>query len=176
MADNITYNIEHYFGRGEAEILLSYKGPFEKVILRTLAQYIGSLVDEKNIQRKLLKIFVELADHVYKSTSTANADDVEGAISLLKFQNYYVLSTGHIVKSTQITEIESSINHINSLDLEGLRQYKRDLLSKYDSVETNLVGLIKVALTAEHKIEFQQKKLDSTTMLVTIKVILDSTN
>ncbi len=180
MSDTFTFNIEHYFNSSDVDVLLSYKGPFEKGILSTLAHYLTNVVDDKSIQRKLQKIFIELADNVAQSALAfvKTGATVEGAISLLKYADQYVLSTGNLVRSTEIDKIVEQINHINTLDADGLRAYKRYLLSITDenAIETQFINLIKTALAAEQKIQFHQTQLNVNTILVTIRVIIDSTH
>jgi hypothetical protein len=147
-------------------LMVSYKGPFFDEILGKLIEIIRENFSyDPVINRKLLAIFVELAQNVYHySADIIKLGDKEygiGCVNVSKEINnkYYVFTAGNFVPVEYVDDLVNICNTINSLDRDELRKLKRDTRS--DQVSHNErskgtgIGLIQIALTVNEPMEYE---------------------
>ena len=161
---NIFY--DNYVNGNDNNLMISYKGPFFDEILRKLIEIIRENFSyDPVINRKLLAIFVELAQNVYHySADIVKLGDKEfgiGCVNVSKEINnkYYTFTAGNFVPNEYVKDLETLCNTINSLDRDELRKLKRETRS--DKVALNErsrgtgIGLIQIALTVNAPMEYE---------------------
>lgn len=156
---------ENYVNSNDDNLMISYKGPFFDEILGKLIELIRENFSyDPVINRKLLSIFVELAQNVYHySADFVKIGDKEygiGCVHVSKEINnkYYLFTTGNYVSVEYVNELIDICNTINSLNRDELRKLKRE--TRADQVPTNErskgtgIGLIQIALTVNEPMEY----------------------
>lgn len=147
-------------------IQLSYKGPFDSKVLSVLGQYILTIArDKSDASQKLFKIFIELAQNIsFYSGLKSKLDNKTGMGILLirEIDDKYFLHTGNVIKKEDGEAIIEKCEIINTLDRQGLRDFKRKQRNMPRGQKgTANVGLIQVALTSENPLHFKMTPIDN---------------
>lgn len=145
----------------DGNILIAYQGVFDNLVLSVLAQNLEEKLGHLKSSKKLFKIFLELAQNVsfYSSEKTNSSQMGIGIFIIKENTNFYNIATGNIATEEQADNIEKHINHINSLNREGLRNFKRERRKMPHGIKGGAnIGLIQVALTSENPLSFSNKK------------------
>ena len=159
-------------------IQLSYKGPFDSKVLSVIGQYILTIVNEKSeASQKLFKIFIELAQNIAFYSGEKSKLDSKTGMGVLLIQDigtHYNLHTGNVIKREDGEAIIEKCEIINTLDRQGLRDFKRQQrnLPRGQKGTAN-VGLIQVALTSENPLKFKMTQMDDNLSFFSITVQVD---
>jgi len=158
-------------------ILIAYRGVFDNSVLTVIAKNIELAVqNQPKVSKRIFKIFLELAQNIsFYSAEKKHQEDAnelgEGILILTDYVNYYTLATGNLAVKGKVSAITKKIEMINSLDREGLREFKRQLRGlPYGERGGANIGLIQVALTAESKISHQIKSVNNDLDFISISV------
>lgn len=160
------------------EIVIAYRGTFEKSILGVLAQNIESSVQEGTVlKKKFFKLFLELAQniasHSVEISSTSEGEDSGVGLLIIKHKgDNYLFITGNLIEAEQFSAIKKIIDHINSLDREKLRILKRTHFEFAEKGEKNYLGLIQTALVSGHKLEIAKQETDNDKLFLIISAEL----
>lgn len=153
-----TTNLIKLFDPQGEDILLSYKGYADKEMLGMLARSLNHVVEDKAMQKKLFRVFIELAGSIIDYGTFINAHNKNHyAFQLKKQNNKYIAEIATKIKTADNNSLDVQIDHINQLSVDELRDYKRELLSKKTNDTKNIIiGFVKAALTGNSKIEFSR--------------------
>jgi len=97
-------------------------------------------------------------------TNGNGAGLIAGEIALVigEFDEHFTFITGNVVKNEDVIPLINKCEKINSLDREGLRQYKREMRGlPSDGRDGANIGLIKVALTSENPLDIEVTPIDN---------------
>jgi len=148
--------------------IISYNGPFDAQVLSVIAENIEySLSNNPRVSKKIFKIFIELAQNIsYYSAEKQRTDDGNffgvGILILREFVDHYSFSTGNMIENKSVLPVLQKCETINILDREKLRQYKRKLRNMPSGVPGGgNIGLVQVALTADHPLEYDVIALEN---------------
>ena len=157
---------DNYISSNDNNLMISYKGPFFNEMLGKLIEIIRENFSyDPVINRKLLAIFVELAQNIYHYSADfvtlGNKEYGIGCVNVSKEINdkYYTFTAGNYVPVEYVKELIELCNTINSLDRDQLRKLKRETRS--DQVILNErskgtgIGLIQIALTVNEPFEYE---------------------
>ena len=166
--------------RAVDNIAISYTGIFDTEILSVLAKEIeGTLSPDDKVNKKVFKIFIELAQNIafYSLEREANADGGDtgvGTMVIKNFDDHYVFSTGNKTTMENIIPVMEKCDNINSMSREKLREYRR-LQRNMPAGEKGggNIGLIQVALTASNPLEYSLIKCPDGTYFYIISVRID---
>ena len=162
------------------EIRISYKGPVDGKIMTYLGDYID-VVNElsEKATKKLFKIFFELAENISNYSSDKillkNGKEVgAGTIILKETVKNFILVTGNPINNEDLIPMMENSKNINSLDHEGLREYKRNVRreSAGEKHSPN-IGLITVALTSGNPLDLEINPIDENTSYFSLAVKVD---
>lgn len=166
METNTPFNFFEYHNQISREnVLLSYKGPLTDVLLSEFSKDIRKkLQTEPKIGKKVFAIFMELSQNVLYYSREVNHfgnKDKVGTLVIVDRGNNYQLVTGNLVNKTSVPALLEKCEIINSLDREGLREYKRKLRNEPSEGESKGagIGLVQAALTSGAPLEVQFKEL-----------------
>ncbi len=166
MANNI--NIFDYYALTKREgVVVAYKGPVSDLIMAEISRDIrAKLADNPKAGRKVFIIFMELAQNILyysaERVTFADRNDSIGTILLTEDEHDFVFSFGNLVNKEYVTELLESCDKINSLDKEGLREFKRQKRNEPTSERSRGagIGLIHVAITSESPLDVEFKDID----------------
>lgn len=177
---DINSNILNLYKTFGSNTPLSYKGPIDDHILQVIGTYIeGLLKDSPKAGKKLFKIFIELAQNIsyYSAERSKLANDKDigtGMVLINEMSDYYAFTTGNLVKTDDIISIIEKSEHINSLDREELRQYKREQRKLPPGKKGGAhIGLIQVALTSANPLDIEVIPVDDKHSFFSIAVKID---
>ncbi len=171
------FDLVDYHYRSPHDILVSYKGPFDPHVLSFIGSYIKDLIDQStDTGRKIFKIFIEVAQNISFYSAERNHFGHQdhagvGTFVILEETEHYRLISGNVIKKDVEEMLMEKCNKIISLDKQGLRQYKRELLEQPDSTFGGAnIGLIQIAITAETAFEFEIRKLNKETSFFILSI------
>lgn len=162
------------------EIRISYKGPVDGKIITYLGDYIeviNTLSEKAN--RKLFKIFFELAENISKYSSDKiklkNGKEVgSGTIILKETIKDFTLVTGNPIKNEHLIPVLENSKNINELDHTELREYKRNVRKENSKGNYSPnIGLITVALTSGNPLDIEINPIDENTSYFSLAVKVD---
>lgn len=162
-------------------IHVSYKGPFTPQILSEIGGFINDQLDhDERTTRKLFKLFMEMALNTsfYSDERNTIGNDIDeqrvGAVVLSESADNFEISTGNIVRQSEIEELKTRCEYINELNREELRKYKiQQRQAPSDSFGGGNIGLITIALTSRNALVPVVKKLDDSFSFFRLTVTLN---
>ncbi|MFW6043690.1 MAG: SiaB family protein kinase [Marinilabiliaceae bacterium] len=150
------------------EINLVYEGEVTQEITKTftsLTEKNMAKTEESNqVQRKVFNVMVECLQNISKHGDTISEENEErrGIVMISKGDDSYKIITGNVIRNSKVPELKENLEHINSLDKEGL-----STLYKQQIMETKLsdkggagLGLIDIAKKTGSKLSYQFKQLN----------------
>jgi hypothetical protein len=166
--------LEDFYELLSKEVIIAYRGTFEKNVLAILANNIEASLDASSVlRRKFFKMFLEFAQNIaLYSAEQINTTDEEksgAGLLILKHTNgHYMFATGNLVETSKLDYIIEKVDYINSLNREGLREYKREQYKLVESGERSNLGLLQIALVSGNEIVISTKKVDEDLSFLTI--------
>jgi hypothetical protein len=141
---------------GDGTVLIAYKGSVTHLVLGEISQTVKQyLTKSPQINRKIFSIFIELAQNIAYYSYERNYIGSEqygsgiGTVIIKEFSTYYQIISGNIVTNEDAAKIFVKSQTVNSLDREGLREFKRRMRGDGDNLQKGNIGLIQIALTAK---------------------------
>lgn len=178
MSNLESFDLYRYKQMYDDEIQLSYKGPFDSKVLSVIGEYIQKIIGpDSPVSQKLFKIFIELAQNIGfysgEKSSTDNETGV-GMIIIREVEDQYFMHTGNLISTKDAEIIIEKCEIINSLDRQGLREFKRKQRNLPPGEKgTANVGLIQVALTSENPLKFKMSSIDKESSFFSIMVTVN---
>jgi hypothetical protein len=166
--------LEDFYELLSREVIIAYRGTFEKNVLAILANNIEASLDTSSVlRRKFFKMFLEFAQNIaHYSAEQINTSEEEmsgAGLLILKHNNgNYMFATGNLVETTKLDYINEKVDYINSLDREGLRNYKREQYKLVESGEKSNLGLLQIALISGNELIVNAKPVDEKYSFITI--------
>jgi hypothetical protein len=162
MIDEFNF-FEYHAQISHDNIVLSYKGPLSDVLLSEFSRDIREKLNREDpkIGKKVFAIFMELAQNVLYYSKEENLfgdkKDKVGTLVIVHNEEFYRLITGNLVYKKDVPFLEEKCKVINSLDRDGLREYKRSLRNNPSGGESKGagIGLVQAALTASNPLEVE---------------------
>lgn len=112
--------------------------------------------------------------HHFGNQEAGNFHDVGSGIFILGCENKeYFIQTGNMMKLSQRPVIQQRIDHLNTLDKAGLRQYyKERIRAENDNPESKGAGLgfIEIARRASSKIDYSFTDIDGENTFFSMRV------
>ncbi|MBN2892557.1 MAG: SiaB family protein kinase [Bacteroidales bacterium] len=140
---------------------VSYSGAFDGAVLAAFAKRVETtLSDNPKLNKKIFKIFVELAQNIalYSSDKVVTEDQTNfngyGIFIIKEYFDKFRLFAGNMAFKEDANIASEKCEKINSLSREELRQFKRDLRKQPSSQKGGgNIGLVQVVLTANNYID-----------------------
>jgi hypothetical protein len=173
------FNLFAFHSMFDEDILISYKGPFDKNILSYIGNYIRVIIQkDPKLSKKIFSIFIELAQNIsFYSAEKNKLTEVMKGVGILvisEFPDYFTFASGNIVHNRDIIPVIEKCEIINSLDREGLRRYKREQRNlPHGENDGAHIGLIQVALTSANPLDIEVNPIDNKTSFFSIEVKVD---
>ena len=161
-------------------ILLSYRGPFDKKVLRILGNNVKDVLREYPvIGRKIFKIFVELAQNIalYSAERQSALDTNLEGVGILLVKDLgmqFEFITGNYIKNDELNRFMEKAEKINSMSKEDLRRYKREQLMLPDGASGGAnIGLVQAILLSEHTLDLRIEPYDNKQSFIIIGVVIN---
>ncbi len=149
-------------------LMLVYEGEFTqeitKSVLSMAERNLESSGEESGIKRKVFNVMVECLQNICKHADTFEASQEEkGAVFMIGREDAsYVITSGNFIMNDQINGLKSKLEHINTLDKEGLKGYYKELLKSSEISDKGGAGLgfVDIARKSGQKLDFDFEKVN----------------
>ena len=169
----IEFIYDFYKSMKAHEISLVYEGEITHQITKaftTMAET-NMLKDEESnsVQKKVFHVMVECLQNISKHADAPGLENdifaSRGLFMVSKGENSYNVTTGNIVENDKIEELTSMLDHINSLDKDGLKALHKEQMQKGSLSEKGGAGLgfIDIARKTGNKLEYHLLPVDDLT-------------
>jgi len=180
MKERRPFSLVDYHCHAGENVLISYKGPIDKVVLNIMGNYIRKLISKHpGAKPKLFKVFIELAQNINQYSSekiiigTVEGPGI-GSLVMLDENNSYRFITGNLIDNNSINEVVERCQQINMMDKDGLRKLKREHLAAGEKEREGAdIGLIQLAITSENPLDIEVMPVDRKNSFITISVTLN---
>ena len=168
--------LEDFYEMLSKEVLIAYRGTFERSVLSVLAKNIETSVKEDSVlQRKFFKIFLELAQNIsrfaFDQSETSDGNKSGTGLFIIKHNDdSYFFISGNVIKNSDIKKLHKIIDHINSLNREEMRDYKRKQYIITEKEQDSSLGIVQMALVSGKDINISTKNIDNLSSFVIISV------
>ena len=118
--------------------------------------------EESSIKRKVFNVMVECLQNICKHADSEElGPDEQGAVFMIgKDDGAYVIYSGNFIGNNHIAGLTKKLEHINSLDKDGLKAYYKDLIKSAEISEKGGAGLgfVDIARKSGSKLEYDFQK------------------
>jgi len=168
-----------YFYKSEdwESLVLSYKGVITEALLADISLEIRQhFADKPKLAKKIFAIFMELAQNIlYYSDEKEELKGKKGGIGIIlitEHQENYRFSCGNPLNYSRVDKLKTHCLTINSLDRDGLRQFKREVRQAPPEGRSRGagIGLIHVSLTAGNPLDVDFLEINPESVFFSLSV------
>jgi hypothetical protein len=161
------------------KLILVYQGDFTqettKSILAMAERNIDSSGEESNIKRKVFNVMVESLQNIVKHSDELVDGQTRShaAIFLIgREAEKYTIMSGNPIRKTNIPKLKESLEKINALDKEGLKELYKDIIKNTTISEKGGAGLgfVDMARKSGGKLEFEFPEMSAEYCFFSLKV------
>lgn len=152
------------------EITLVYEGEITHQITKAFTSLTESNMakesEANSVQKKVFHVMVECLQNISKHADSFGSDDFlfagRGIFMVSKGKDDYHVTTGNVIENDKIVELTEMLDHINSLDRDGLKQLYKSQMKEGRLSEKGGAGLgfIDIARKTGNKLEFHFLPID----------------
>lgn len=160
----------------ERNLILVYEGEFTqeitKSVLAMAERNMDSIGEESSIKRKVFNVMVECLQNIVKHSDTIEDKTQNSAIFMIgKHNNEYIITSGNAVKNDHVDDLKKKLEHINSLDKDGLKELYKEIIKSGSLSEKGGAGLgfVDMARKSGQGLEFGFEKLNSEYMFFSLQ-------
>jgi len=145
-------------------LILVYQGDFTqestKSILSMAERNLDSSGEDSSIKRKVFNVMVEALQNIVKHSDELIEGQTRShaAIFLIgKEANRYSIMSGNPVRKTSTDKLKKTLDHINALDKDGLKELYKEIIKNTTISEKGGAGLgfVDMARKSGGKLEFE---------------------
>ncbi len=151
----------------ENEISLAYEGEITHQVTKAFTSLaennMETEAEDGNVQRKVFHVMVECLQNIGKHADKIEGEkDGRGIFIVSKGNGEYNVTTGNIIENNKVEELKSSLEYVNSLDKEGLKEaYKKQIKGGTLSEKGGAgLGFIDIARKTGNKLQYQFLTID----------------
>lgn len=151
----------------ENEISLAYEGEITHQVTKAFTSLaennMEAEAEDGNVQRKVFHVMVECLQNIGKhADKVGNEKEGRGIFVVSRGEEEYNVTTGNIVENDKIEHLRASLELINSLDKEGLKElYKRQIRGGTISDKGGAgLGFIDIARKTGNKLHYHFLSID----------------
>lgn len=143
-------------------IILVHHGNFSQDIILSLLsltkERLMFIKDKKIVRKKLLNVLIECLQNITRHASKEDLNNNFASILLIgsNNENYFVI-TGNVINNKEKENLNRKIEEINQMDIQGLNELYRQIISKGSFSEKGGagLGLIDMAKRSGQKLKFK---------------------
>ena len=147
-------------------LILVYEGEFTqeitKSVLAMAERNMDSSGEESTTKRKVFNVMVECLQNIVK-----HADDVQNNHSAIfmvgRQENEYIIVSGNPIQKSSVDSLKEKLDHINSLDKDGLKNLYKDIIKNTEISDKGGAGLgfVDMARKSGNKLEYDFVDIDN---------------
>lgn len=164
-------NIYDFYRKMESnDIMLSFKGDVTSEMLTSMLQIMETKLDnlgeENKVKRKVYNVLVECLQNLYHhrdEMKRTGIDEESAAIFMIgRDENSYNIVTGNYILSDRVPKLKSRIDHVNTLDKDGLKTLYKEVLNNDERSEKGGggLGIIDIARKSKQKLVYDFLDVD----------------
>jgi len=162
----------------QEEVVLIFNGLFNQDSLLNLLSIMEGQMEDSNLslKKKVFNIMVEMLQNIVKHASrTINEKDNPGIFFINQSENKYVLNSGNYILKTEVDNLKSKIDYINSLSLDELNKfYEKSLFNfQVDTSKESGLGLIELRLKTGRKLNYNIADFNDIFSFFALKIVID---
>ena len=147
----------------ENKVILIYEGDFTqettKSILTMAERNLESTGEENGIKKKIFNVMVEALQNIVKHSDESKNGEVahHSAIFLIGHEkSSYSIMSGNPVKNENLASLKKALEHINSLDKDGLKELYKEIIKNTTISDKGGAGLgfVDMARKSGEKLEW----------------------
>jgi len=152
------------------EITLVYEGEITHQITKAFTSLTESNMakesEANSVQKKVFHVMVECLQNISKHADSFGSDDFlfagRGIFMVSKGKNDYHVTTGNVIENDKIEELTEMLDHINSLDKDGLKDLYKNQMKEGRLSEKGGAGLgfIDIARKTSNKLDYHFLPID----------------
>ncbi|MEM8894283.1 MAG: SiaB family protein kinase [Bacteroidota bacterium] len=165
-------NLRSYKNIYDNNIILMHKGEltFDLVtsLIETLEGRINAIEPERKVQRVFYSVVTECIQNLYYHMDEVRDEDVistydsrSGLILVMARKRFFRVLTGNFIPNYRIPTLQNSLDKINSMDYDELRDYYKDILSdgKYSEKGTAGLGFVEIAKKTKSQLQYSFQQI-----------------
>lgn len=161
-------------------IIVAYEGDFSPNITQTVLSLAEKNLDQKvpvnQTKRRAFHIAVECLQNI--STHSKSVKNKPNSIFVIgEDEGLYYISSGNLIQSEKVGDLQRKLDQINNLDADGLKQLHmqaiKESLQRTDTSNAGL-GLISIARKSGKKLEYQFINLDAENTFFTFQATFEN--
>jgi hypothetical protein len=158
------------------KILLVHHGDFSQDIIMSMLsltkERLMFMDDKKIVRKRLLNVLIECLQNITRHASREDLKQHYSSILFIGYNDeYYYITTGNVIKSSDVSILKKRIKEVNSLDEEGLNQLYRSIISQgnFSSKGGAGLGLIDMAKRSGEKLTDKFDDIDDNFTFFTLE-------
>jgi hypothetical protein len=161
------------------KLILVYQGDFTqettKSILAMAERNIDSSGEESSIKRKVFNVMVEALQNIVKHSDELVDGTMRShaAIFLIgRESNRYTIMSGNPIRKENTPKLQKKLEHINSLDKEGLKELYKEIIKNTTISDKGGAGLgfVDMARKSGDKLDFEFPEMSAEYNFFCLKV------
>jgi len=153
------------------DIMLSFKGDVTAEMLTSMLQIMETKLDNlgepAKMKRKVYNVLVECLQNLYHhrdEMKRTGIDEESSAIFMIgKNNNGYNIVTGNYILSERVDKLKSRIDHVNTLDRDGLKTLYKEVLNNDERSDKGGggLGIIDIARKSGQNLVYDFMEVDN---------------
>jgi hypothetical protein len=152
----------------ENEIILIYQGLFDQQMIKTVMSMtemkLGKEQVGESVRKKVFNIMIEGLQNICKHQFTGGSVSQNPFLVISRSNEHYNIFTGNIIHNGKIPVVQNKLDHINSLDKDGLKEHYKT--ARLNSIISDVggagLGFIDMARKSENKLDYRFYPTDAT--------------
>ncbi|OJJ15804.1 hypothetical protein BKI52_36400 [marine bacterium AO1-C] len=178
----------------ERSLILVYEGEFTqeitKSVLAMAERNMDAIGESSSIKRKVFNVMVECLQNIVKHAEDSAKEEEEfeppagNAVFMIgQEEDKYIITSGNPVANDKVEILQEKLDHINSLDKDGLKALYKDIIKKGRETGTGKDGLspkggaglgfVDMARKSGQKLHFDFEPIDDHFSFFSLKTIIN---
>lgn len=164
-------------------LILVYEGEFTqeitKSVLAMAERNMDAIGEDSSIKRKVFNVMVECLQNIVKHSDEiidAASGIRNSAIFIIgKQDDKYIITSGNPVTNDKIQNLQNRLEHINSLDKEGLKEHYKDIIKSNKGLSEKGgagLGFVDMARKSGQKLQFDFEPINDKISFFSLKTII----
>lgn len=179
----IDFVYEFYTTMKSQQVILVYEGVITHEIVKAFSALAEANMErnqeDASIQKKVYFVMVESLQNISKHSDSVEEDKPgRGVFIISRADEHYMMTTGNIVENSKVEGLKKSLDQINSMNPEELKElYKTQMKGGSISEKGGAgLGFISIARKTESKLEYSFQPIDDKTTFFILSTNISRNN
>lgn len=164
--------------------LIDYRGVIQYETIGELIHRLKHKVHALGIQtgtyKRVLLVMIETLENIMKHSDNqhftgVNDQEYSPTLTIIKNENHYLVSSSNLVKRQNIQSLKDRLDHLNSLDQQGLKLLYKETITDGVFTETGgaSLGLVEMAKISGKTIKYEFFTINEVYARYTQQILID---